>query len=323
MDKEKIIKGKKLISYHKGTIIQFGSLILVIVVFSILTGGAIFNRAANTIIFQVTPLIIMGVGVMFIYAHGGMDVAAGSIAGLSGTLMVLVINATGQVWLGILVAVIVSVAGYVLMCISSTKFGLMPIIASLALMFVFNGIMNGLINGYNGTISMDDYNLISDLRYNTALQIALMVILVVAGTVLLNFTAFGKFDKAIGDNALSAEQSGANVFRVKLVSYLLAGFCVGLSSVFLVVGSGDIQEGFAASYMLEVMIAIILGGMAISGGRNTKISAIVVGAISLRLIEIGLIMIDKADYFGLIKGILFLLIVGLTIRQSKNNKILP
>jgi ribose transport system permease protein len=141
---------------------------------------------------------------------------------------------------------------------------------------------------------------------------------------LFSFTKLGKQAKAIGDNPLSARQSGANVNLIKMLCYIVAGVCVGLASVFALARVGSVSENMGSGREMDVLIALILGGMNLSGGSKSRISSAVIGSITYVVLSNGLSLSGVAtQYISIVKCVLFILIVLLTLRHSRNIRELP
>lgn len=310
---------------HKGELIQWGSLFFVIILFSILSGGEIFSAYnLKTLIGQVSSLLIMACGLLFVFAAGSFDIASGSVAGLCSLVMVLLANSTGSLALGIVVAILLSMVLYFLECFISVKLKLITTIGSLAIMFSCRGIVTYICSLSDGVVHINDYSMIANLKSNWVLQLCITLVVVIITGFLFSFTKIGKQVRAIGDNEISARQSGVHVNALKYFCYLLAGLLVGVASIFLMARSGSIGKSIGSGTEMDIMIAIILGGMNLSGGSKSKMSAAVIGCITYRLLSNGMTLAGvTTNYISLVKGILFLLIIFLTLRQNKNVKEMP
>lgn len=310
---------------QKNSLIRYGAFVLVLIVFAITTGGKLFSTYnLKTIVSQVTPLLIMSAGLIFVFAHGGMDISVGAVVGLCSLLSVYVLNDTGSVFLVLLTCIAVAVACYVINGGSSILFKIMSTISSLAIMFAARGIVTYNVSRTDETIRFTNSSLVKMFSDNYGFMVASCVIIVLICKVLFDYTKFGKQAKAIGDNPLGAAQSGANVNLIKMLCYIVAGVCVGIASVFAIARVGSVSENMGSGREMDVLIALILGGMSLSGGTKSKLSAAVIGSITYVLLSNGLSISGvPTNYISLVKGILFLVIVLLTLRQSKNIRELP
>ncbi len=324
-EENKKVKIGLFIKKQKSNIIQYGCLILVVILFSILTGGQLFSSYnIKSLIGQITPLLIMSVGLIFIFAHAGMDISCGAVVGLNALISILIINNTGSVLLALIVSVVVSLALYLFNLFISIKFRIMATISSLAIMFIARGIITYVCSLNDGVIQLANYNSISNLKSNVTLQLIVCIVVVVIAVILFNFTKLGHQAKAIGENPLSAEQSGANVNKIKYLCYAFAGLCVGIAGIFVLARSGNVGKNIGSGNEMDVMVAIILGGTSLSGGSKTKISSAVVGCITLKLLSNGMSIAGiPTEMVSLVKGILFIVIIMTTLRQSKNVKEMP
>ena len=315
----------KFAKAQKNSLIRYGAFALVLIVFAITTGGKLFSTYnIKSIISQVTPLLIMSVGLIFVFAHGGMDISVGAVVGLCSLLSVYVLNDTGSVFLVLLTCIAVSVACYLINGGSSIFFKIMSTISSLAIMFAARGIVTYNVSRTEDTIRFTDSSLVKLFSDNYGFMIASCVIIVLIGKVLFDYTKLGKQAKAIGDNPLGAAQSGANVNLIKMLCYVAAGVCVGIASVFAISRVGSVSENMGSGREMDVLIALILGGMTLSGGTGSRLSSAVIGSVTYVLLSNGLSISGvPTNYISLVKGILFLVIVVLTLRQSKNIRELP
>ena len=86
--------------------------------------------------------------------------------------------------------------------------------------------------------------------------------------------------------------------------------------------TGSASDSTGIGFEMNVMVALILGGMPLSGGMKARVSAAVVGAFIFSLLKVGLPMIGVPNNLTfLIKAIMFIIVVLLTSR--KKGRVLP
>ena len=108
------------------------------------------------------------------------------------------------------------------------------------------------------------------------------------------------------------------------VEILIAGFCVALSTMFYLARTGSVTQNFGSGREMDVMISLILGGMLLSGGSKTRMSAAIVGSLTYILLTNGLSQLGIPDmYVSLVKGLVFLIMIGFTLRRQGTIKALP
>ena len=311
---------------HRGTVIQYTSFIFVIVLFYILTGGNIFSiYNIKTLIGQTAPLIIASVGVVFIFANGSVDIASGAVAGLCAMVSALILNATSSIPLALIVSIVISVIMYLFSTIVSIKFRLVFTISSLAVMFMARGVVTYVCSLMpSTTVGLNNYDIIKNFKTGTALQIILTTATVLVCWVLFSFTKIGKQSRAVGDNPVSAQQSGVKINKNKVLCALIAGICIGIVSIFSLARAGSVTKSIGSGMEMDIMVALILGGMSLSGGSKSKFSAAVIGPITFRLMSNGMTMAGvPTAYVSFIRGIIFLIIVFATLRQNKDIREMP
>ena len=88
-------KGMRKLKKYQSTIVQWLGLILVVLIFGIWSEGNLFSRYnINTMLETVTPLLVVCVGMAFIFAHGGMDISSGAVIAAASLAAVQLMNRT-------------------------------------------------------------------------------------------------------------------------------------------------------------------------------------------------------------------------------------
>ncbi|MCY1543925.1 Ribose import permease protein RbsC [compost metagenome] len=105
----------------------------------------------------------------------------------------------------------------------------------------------------------------------------------VAGAGLLNRTRYGRYVQAIGSNEQVARYAAVAVDRVKILTYVLLGICVGIATLLYVPRLGSASPSTGLLWELEAIAAVIVGGTALKGGQG-RIVGTVVGAVLLSVI---------------------------------------
>lgn len=303
--------------------IQYAGLVLVIAVFGLLTQGRILNSFnMKMVIKQLVVLFILCIGLSAVYAHGGFDISVGAVIALCAMAATFAMNVTQSVFAGFIVAIAIAVGLYLINIVVAIQFGVMSTISSLAIMFIARGIVQFIAYTKSENINV---NIDASFYYsNTGFMVFLMIVVAVIGILLFNYTGFGKQNRAIGDNPLAAAQSGVKVNRVKMLAYAFAGFCTGIAALMYTVREGTITDKAGSGMEMSVIIALILGGMALNGGSKAKISAAIIGSITFVFLNNGLTMAGvstNAVFF--VKGTIFLAIIFLTLRKQGDQKALP
>lgn len=320
MEKTNIVT-KEWMKTHISTVAGCGGLVFCLVFFTILTpifGESIWSASKiSTLISDVIVLALMSVGAVFVYALGSMDISIGKQVGLYATIMVAMGNATGSLAGGILVSVLIAVVIGIINGATGELLHIHPIISSLVFMMVLGGVSSityAKLGSRNVALTSIDYHIFK----NTGVMAAVLILEILAVYVLFNYTKLGKNARAIGANPVAAEQSGINLIKYKVYAYVIMGVCVVIASVFQMGYTGSASDSTGTGFEMNVMVALILGGMPLSGGMKSKVSCAVFGAFTYSLLNVGLPMIGiPVNQVNLIKAVIFIIVVLITCRKSK------
>src|SRR3712207_3433688 len=163
-----------------------------------------------------------------------------------------------------------------------------PFIVTLGTLGIFRAYLTYLSDG--GAITLD--NALSDayspVYYGSLLGVPVpvwvFVGVAIAGGVILNRTAYGRYVQAIGSNEQVARYAAVNVDRIKVLTYVLLGVCVGVATLLYVPRLGSASPTTGLLWELEAIAAVIVGGTVLKGGAGT-ITGTVVGALLLSVIS--------------------------------------
>lgn len=297
-----------------GSYTAFIALIVVVAVFGFLTKGASLSLInLKKILLQALIVIVSAVGTIEVSAHGNIDLAIGGTIGVAAVAGFLAGKGTNLV----VMLLVAMAAGLVF----SVLLGYIH--AGLDVPALFVGIVGLSIGSKitslvsSGQAMVADYDLVA--RYDSFLFYLLLTVgvICVAGFI-FNYTKIGKYNKAMGDNIICARYSGIHIVKYKVIAYGISGMVSGIAAVMRIFRSGSVSYNTGAGAQMNVMLAIIVGGISVMGGNKTKIIYAVIGAILLQALSNGLIMIGTdTGLVGLVKGIVFLFAAYLSFDRTR------
>ena len=149
------------------------------------------------------------------------------------------------------------------------------------------------------------------------LKITITCIVLAGAFFVYRFTKVGPAVKAIGAGETAARFSGVCTDRTKFLTFVCAGAITGIAAFVNVIKVGSITSTAGNQFETQMLIALVLGGMPISGGAKARFSNIIVGTLIYTVLNNGLVMVglDTASQ-QLVKGIVFLACVSLTIDRK-------
>jgi ribose transport system permease protein len=239
---------------------------------------------------------IIAVGMCFVIISGGIDLSVGSMAALIAGTMILLMNAAAGVGWPPLAAILAGMACAIALGalfglahgLLITKGRIEPFIVTLGTLGIFRAYLTYFSNG--GAITLDGAlaSAYGPVYYGSWLgvPVPVWVFIVVAllGGLILNRTAYGRYVQAIGSNEQVARYAAVDVDRVKVLTYMLLGICVGVATVLYVPRLGSASPATGLLWELEAIAAVIVGGTALKGGAGS-ITGTVIGAVLLSVIS--------------------------------------
>ena len=310
---------KRLNTTAKQNLMMFGGLAFCIVFFSVLTplfGQSIWSaEKLDTLITDVIVTALLSVGAVFVYALGNIDISTGKQVGLYATLMVTLQQQTGSLIWGILLSLAIAVVIAIINAATGELLHSYAIIPSVVIMFILSG-LSTIIYSTLGRRSISLYNYDYSIFKEPWLMVAVLAVETLLVAFMFNDTRLGKYTKAIGANAVVARQSGANIVRYKIMAYVVMGICTVAASLFQMGYTGSASDSTGTGFELNVMIALILGGMPLSGGMKSRVSSALIGAVTFSLLNVGLPLIGvPVNLTFMIKALIFIIVVLITCRK--------
>lgn len=301
-------------------IASYGGLIFCIIFFSILTpikGESIWSpEKLATLMSDVIVTAIMAVGAVFIYALGNLDISIGKQIGLYSTIMVVLGNATNSLLPGIAVSLLLSIIIALINGASGPLLNIIPIIPSVVVMQVLSGIIT-IVFSTLGTRSITLRTIDYSIFKSPILMLVVLTLEVMIAFFLFNYTKIGKYAKILGTNKTAARQSGVSMIKYRVLCYIIAGISFVIAAIFQMGYTGSASNSTGTGFEMNIMIALILGGMPISGGMQSRISAVLVGSFTFSILDVGLPLIGLPTRMTfIVKSIIFLTVVLITSRKK-------
>ena len=238
----------------------------------------ILNRAA--------PVALLALGMTLVIATAGVDLSVGAIMAIAGTTAAgLISRPAGTPFAGgnpapNLAVPIAILAGLLAGCFNGLLIAVLefqPIVATLLLMVAGRGIAQLLANGQIVTFSEPAFASIGrGATFGLPNPVWIMLVGLAVFGALTRLTALGLFLEATGNNSVAARYVGINAKGLKLAVYALSGICAAVAGL---ITTADIQAADANNaglYLeLDAILAVSVGGTALSGGRFSLVGSIV------------------------------------------------
>jgi rhamnose transport system permease protein len=236
-----------------------------------------------------TEVSLVALAMTFVIITGGIDLSVGSIFGLTAILLGVFWQKLGiPLPLAMVLALVVGVLAGLVNGLIITRFGVPPLIATLATLLLYRGLAEGISQG-RSVRGYPEWFL--DLAQSEWLGVpnqlwVLWAAALVAGVV-LGATTWGRATYAIGANETAARFSGIATDRTKLLIYSASGLMASLAAVIFVSRVSTTRSDMGTGLELDVITAVVLGGTSIFGGRGTIVGT-VLGLMVMQALKNGL-----------------------------------
>lgn len=291
-------------------IAPFLGLVLLIILFQTVSQGKLLTlRNMKTIFNQMFSVMLCASGVAFVISQGGLDFSIGAVVGISAAMGALLSHI--HPLLGLMGTIVTGVLMGYLNSVLCVKLKINSAVATLSSQYALRGILAVLtLTPIQVPVSMSWID-------NAGLKLLVLVFICGVVYVLFEHTKLGIHSKAIGSGALAAEQSGVNVKKLRTFAYTISGLAAGLCGFFSMVRSGSVSPLTASSQEMEVLLALVLGGMPLSGGASSKVRSIIIGSLMIAVLGNGLIIwgINDSLQQG-IRGAIFLIAVAISFERQ-------
>ncbi|MCI8992920.1 MAG: ABC transporter permease [Eubacterium sp.] len=289
-------------------ILPFLGLVCVIVLLEIGSGGDLLQvRNVSTLVNEVFILMIGSSAMVFLMAQGNLDLSMMANMAISCVFAVKAAHVLPILALPVGVGIGVGIGlinGFI-----HAKCKIDSFITTIGMSFVLTGLVIVALNNQGSLpapMEMIEWN-------STELRIVILIIIGALGFWLFEYSSFGKYCKAIGSCEEAARQSGINVSKVKILSFALAGGISGFLAFFSILRTGTATSSVPTNTMFNILIAVLLGGVSITGGSTSKFRAVFIGSLTMAFLSVGMTIcgIDTTIQ-QLIRGAIFIGIVFAT-----------
>ena len=298
-DKEQQLKKASKMSLIR-SLLPIVGLVVIFLLFNFLTDFRMMGNM-SLVLSQVYVTMISAMGVFFIMTMGGLDFSQGSILGISSIVVCMLskysipLAIIGGIAAG---AAIGAINGYFYVNRKIKSF-----IVTICTMFLFRGFIKYLTTNapVAGSAKLINYD-------STALKVICTVVILAIGFVAFRFTKFGTY---FGAGEKAAMFSGIRTDKMKFLIYVLAGAITGFAAFINVIKVGSVTSSGGNQLETQILIALVLGGMPISGGAKVRFENIIVGSLLYIVLNSGLTMMGfSTQMMQLIQGIVFLIFVA-------------
>ena len=328
--------GKKRIAFNKQLLIPLAA-IVALALFNLIKDPSFFkitlgeNSAGDpvlsgyliTILDYGSELAILAIGMTLVTAaSGGQDISVGAAIAIAGSVILRVLRNDDNT--NILSAPII--VAFLLACLVAMFFGafngilvayfkIQPMVATLILFTAGRSIAAWINNNELPIISEPSFGYfggyIPGIPIPTPFFIAMICVIIIM--LVLKFTTLGLYTQAVGINESSSRLNGINPQFIKFLSFVILGLCVAVAGLIKVSRLSTINYSVIAKDIeMDAILAVALGGNALSGGKFNMVASIL-GAYVIQFLTTTLYKMNvQSDALSAYKAVVVIMLVVLS-----------
>jgi ribose transport system permease protein len=270
-----------------------------------LTPGNLLN-----VLRQASLMFLIASGLTLVILCGGLDLSIGANVALSACLAGTVMQSSGSILLGCAVGAGSGLLIGVLNGLMVTALRIPAFIATYGMLWILHGVTYWFMNGETLHGFPPAFRALgSGYFLGVPVPVYLMLGVLLAGTVLTQYTTWGQEVYATGANTESAALSGVPVFNRRLAVYAASGLMGGLASLVFLARLNSAEGDMGESLTLQAIAAVLIGGTSLFGGTGTLVGTLVGGLILTVVLNGMNILGVSANWQPLITGVIVILSV--------------
>lgn len=304
---------------QKQEFVLFLILVVICATFTIMTPFFLSAYNVGNLLRAVSMIVIVACGGTLLMMTANFDLSTGGNYIFTNIIFAMACLAGIPVIIAIVIAIL---CGCVIGAINGTlvtRFGVTPFITTLGTWFIFKGIAVTITNNKEIKAGLpESFDFIGQGQIGPVpMPVVIMTVIVIIFLFLEKKTLLGKYSMAIGGNPTAAYLSGINSNRIIFLLFTITGGLAGLAGAMTAsrLGAGNpmIRDGFE----FDVIVAIILGGTRLAGGRGTILGTLI-GALIVASLASGLNMLGMLSFWQqVLKGTILVAAILLNEKLRK------
>jgi ribose transport system permease protein len=250
------------------------------------------------ILLNISTIGIMALGEALVIIICGIDLSVSSTFAMAGVITALSIvswhtGVAAGILLGIVSGILIGVVNGMLI----VKARLTPFIATFGMLSVIRGVAYAISGGYTIPVYVKSFTGIG-MAYAgpVPVPVIIFVALTLVCALVLWRTSFGVSLFATGGNVTAAFFSGIRTSGIRFAAYVISGGLAAVAGIISTAKNGMGTSTAGLGYELDVITAVILGGVSLKGGRG-NVFGVMIGAAIMGVIRNGLLIMNISAYY--------------------------
>lgn len=277
---------------------------------------------------SIAPSAIIAVGMMILLISGVFDLSVGSVMGLSGVVVSLLLLTDIPVPLAILGGLGVGIVFGLFNGFLVAFVGVNPLIATIGTLYIGRGLVDALLRGersHGVQISKESFIILgSGKTFGIYNMFWIMLLIIIIAQFVIQKTYIGRQLYYIGGHMESARLMGIKVKRIRIITYTLSGFLASLAGL-LATARFEISSKFLGLNLeLQIVIACLIGGASIAGGQGSIIGGLLGVTFMSLIVNLFNIMEISSFWQNLVVGVILIFVVFLDsfLNMRRQNRLI-
>jgi ribose transport system permease protein len=300
---------ENLIKLRKFAIV--GVLLILIAMFTTLSDRFLTYQNLLIIVRQVAMLGISAVGMTCVILTAGIDLSVGSMMAISNIIAAQLMAKVGMpIFPAICITLLITAVIGLISGIFVAYVKVPALITTLSMMTLLRGFSYILSNGLPVWGLPEGFKKIGQ-GYVGVIPIPVIIMLFIffLGWVFLNRTKIGRYVYGLGGNREAVRLSGVYTARIEVLVFMISAFLTGIAGIIMLSRINAGRPNIGIGYELDVITAVLWGGVSIMGGAGS-ILGVLVGVLIIGILSNGMVLIDISEYYQQVtKGVVLLLAV--------------
>lgn len=250
---------------------------------------------------RVAPVALLAIGMTLVIATRGIDLSVGAVMAITGAVAATLVAEGHSVALVLLVALGLGLVCGVWNGVLVAFLDIQPIIATLILMVAGRGIAQLITGGVILTFNSDAFSFLgSGAVLGLPMPVLIWLAVALAVGLLVRRSALGLLIEAVGINRRATQLVGVRARFLILATYAISGLCAAMAGMIVTADIHGADANNAGLWLeLDAILAVVIGGTALAGGRFS-ITASLIGALIIQALNTGILISGWPPEFNLI-----------------------
>ncbi|MHB9153578.1 MAG: ABC transporter permease [Spirochaetales bacterium] len=255
---------------------------------------------------------VMAMPMMFVILLGDIDISVASIISLSSLFMGMASAGGADTPTIIAIGLAVGLLAGIFNGLLITRLAIPSIAVTLGSSSLFRGIANAVLGDQAYTKYPASFAFVGQGYLGDSIvpfEILIFLATALFAGIVLNRTVYGRHVYAVGNNKTAARFSGVPVDRVRLIAFAVNGLAAGAAAIMLTSRIGSTRPNIASGYETDVITIVVLGGVAITGGKG-NIAGVIISIFLLGYLKFGMGVLNvPGKVMNIITGVLLVVAI--------------